>query len=493
MADWTEWLDQTREAVRETHAERQEFARKCNEELLAREPFGERVEEALWRFRALSVRAMEKGVFAYKGLDSFLHFSIVNAHDAAVDALACIYSGSGAPSAALLRRLYELTNLLTAGWLKPEELRLAMEEALARPYADDRYARLAEAGDLGAVMPSPNRVRKLAFGNSPEIREFEKVLKSFAHGGFASYFFYRSPNQQTDRLGRMIESSRDLARAAKDNTVMASAAAAQIASRLGFDMTFPHAYAVFRPDVVEAREDEAMRAFDECFPDAVDMIWSACVGVGSVNLELSDHIGSREHDPIRRQQLVLVDCLESAWLATELLFRGRLVASGTVTRRLFELSLEAQAWAQRPAMMTDRFDEPTGQFTTPSAAHLIRVLHGPKDSANQRRTYSTLCSIAHGGAQAEDFLLDGDWPRIRIQPAPAFMRRHHVWLLGTLISGVDALLGASLLIADQIDPEIGRNHGGHLTHFREAVKTIPGVNLVRHEEAEPEWDVMGAE
>ena len=144
-------------------------------------------------------------------------------------------------------------------------------------------------------------------------------------------------------------------------------------------------------------------------------------------------------------------------------------------------------------MMTDRFDEPTGQFTTPSAAHLIRVLHGPKDSMNQRRTYSTLCSTAHGGAQALEYLLDGDWPRFRIQPAPAFMKRHHVWLLGTLISGVHALLGASLVIAEGVHPDIARYHGGYLTNFHEAIKTIPGLNLVRHEEAEPEWDVTGAE
>lgn len=488
MTHWTEWLQHTRHVVREIQTERQEFARKHHEALIRQEPLGEDLEEALWRFRGLSVRAMEKGVFAYNDLDRFLQFSIVNTHDAAADALACIYSGAGAPSAALLRRLYELTNLLAAAWLKPRELRSAMEDALARPYTDDRYALLAGAGAVGAVMPSPNKVRELAFGDSPEIREFEGVLKSFAHGGFASYAFYLSPEQQADHLDHTIESSRNLARVAKNSTVMASAAAAQIAARLGFEMTYPHAYSVFTPEIVEAREDEAMRVFDECFPHAVDMIWSACVGIGSVTSELSEHIGSREHDPIRRQQLVLVDGLESAWLATELLFRGRLVASGTVTRRLFELSLEAQAWAQKPRMMTDRFNEPTGRFTSPSATHLIRLLHGPKDTKSQRRTYSTLCSIAHGGAQAVDFLLDGDWPRLRIQPAPAFMRRHHVWLLGTLISGVDALLGASLVVGGRVDPEIARNHGGYLTRFREAINTIPGLYLIRHEEAEPEND-----
>jgi len=488
MANWTDWLRHTGDAVREIQTERQEFARKHQEALIVQEPFGEDLEEALWRFRGLSVRAMEKGVFAYNDLDRFLQFSIVNAHDSAVEALACIYSGAGAPSAALVRRLYEVTNLLTAGWLKPKELRSAMQEALSRPYADDRHALLARAGALGAVMPSPNKVREMAFGDSPEIREFERVLKSFAHGGFASYVFYLSPQQQTDHLRRTIESSRDLARVAKASTIMASAAAAQVATRLSFEMTYPHAYGVFTPQIVDALEDHAMRAFDECFPRAVDMIWGACVGIGSVTSELSEHIGSRGNDPIRRQQLVLVDGLESAWLATELLFRGRLVAGGTVTRRLFEQSLEAQAWAQKPRMMTDRFSQSTGEFTSPSATHLIRVLHGPKDSTLQRQTYSTLCSIAHGGAQAEDFLLDGHWPRFRIQPAPAFMRRHHLWLLGTLISGVDALLGASLVIAERVDPDIARYHGGYLTNFREAIKTIPGLNLVRHEEAEPEDD-----
>lgn len=236
-------------------------------------------------------------------------------------------------------------------------------------------------------------------------------------------------------------------------------------------------YGMFRPDVVEARENDAMAEFDRAYPNAIDAIWSAGLGLGSLTGELAEKLGSREYDSEKRRLLVLVDGLESIWLAAELLFRGRLNGAATVLRRGFELSLEAQAWAQRPKAMEARFANPERAQSTPAATRLIRWLHGDKDAVLQRRTYSTLCSSAHGGEQASEYLVVGTPPALRIQPAPAFVQRHQTWLLGTLVSAEDALLGAGIVIGDQIGGDIGRNHAGHGSAFREWLGDIPDISI----------------
>jgi hypothetical protein len=81
-------------------------------------------------------------------------------------------------------------------------------------------------------------------------------------------------------------------------------------------------------------------------------------------------------------------------------------------------------------------------------------------------------------------LTDGDYPKLRIQPAPTFIESHHRWLTGTLFSATHALLGSALIIGDRIKPGILRNYGGHLDMFTETLAMFP--TLIRHEEAKPE-------
>ena len=97
-----------------------------------------------------------------------------------------------------------------------------------------------------------------------------------------------------------------------------------------------------------------MDAFEAAFPSATYAIWASCMGIRSIAVELADALGERSYDDLLRQFLVILDGVSTADYAFELLHRGRLIASATVTRRLFELSHEAQAWAEKPDWMEQR-------------------------------------------------------------------------------------------------------------------------------------------
>lgn len=219
--------------VQEVLKSRQGFARRQHSELNRELPFDDELEQALARLRGLAVRGVEKGVFAYSDFDHFLQFLIVDVHDSACDALATVYSGAGAPSGALLRRLYELTNLLIAAFEHPDELIALMRDALTSPYPDDRYAALASAGVLAAVMPSPPSIRRLIQDDEPDVLNFERTLNSIGHGGALSSIFYHSRTAASDRHEVILETSRELVTLVVSLVKVASAYASLVGQRLG--------------------------------------------------------------------------------------------------------------------------------------------------------------------------------------------------------------------------------------------------------------------
>ncbi len=426
---------------------------------------------ALFRLRGIAAEGVRVWLPGRQPqLDQFLELAIVDAHDATVDAKACIESGYGAPAIALLRRLYELTLLLVAGWENPDRLNQEMTRALQKPYTDDAHAELAAQGMLGAVMPSAAVLRDLGLGESEKLDDIETVIKSVSHGGLYAGGFYLS--EQGEQLLDRLKHADFFSKVAHASLGLSSVAAAMIGKRLGYELVYKDVEPIFGPESIQQRDDRATAMIDRVFPHALDMIWSANVGVGSISLSFGEAIGARPYDPLRRQALVLADAFETVWEATELFMRGRLAGSATLVRRLFELSLELQSWAQVPEAMEKRFNRNGGE-STPPATLLIRLIYGAKSAPLQRRTYSTLCSVAHGGAQAQAYLLALHPARgLVVTPAPTFALTHHRWLLGTLISSLDAVLGAGLILAGRIDSAILRGHGMHLDMFREAYQTL---------------------
>ena len=241
-------------------------SRNSTKAVLSAQPPSPEQEEAMWAMRGLAAQAIRRGPFGYGQLDSFLQLSIVNGHDAAVDVMACIVSGSGAPAGALLRRLYESTNILTAGWAEPDRLHAAMLEALSRPHTDDRYATAAADGMLGAVMPSPNEIRHIAFGDREGIADVEALLKSLGHGGGAASVFYVTEQPSENYVERIRPYSLQMLDMAWNCITMSRAAASQIAQRLNLPMTYEGVDEFFAPDVIENAENDAIRAFDLSFP-----------------------------------------------------------------------------------------------------------------------------------------------------------------------------------------------------------------------------------
>jgi len=424
-----------------------------------------------------------------KPLDRFLQLAIVDAHDATVDAIAGIGCGIGPPAVALLRRQYELMLLLTAGWMNPTGLEQLMKEALERPFTDDRYTAAASLGMLGAVMPKAWQLRDLgltAGRDAEEARLAESVesgLASFGHGGALAAAGYLASGRS--HLESMLEMAKAYDPLVTYTTALISASASRIAARFGYAQVYGLTDTVFGPDAVSKREAEAVRAFDDAFPLALDVLWATFLGLNSMNIELVQKLGAHGNNPERREVIVFMDGLETSWIAAEYLFRGHLSGAATLVRRVFELSLEAQAWLRKQNTMTIRFEREASRrdgrdCTLPSPTTMIRWLHGTESSALQRQTYSTLCSTAHGGVQAHEYLLQAERQSFMIKPAPHFVRRHHGWLLGTLISAVDALLGAALLIAARHDEGILRKHWGYHQFFRAAQKDIPGLTLIGH-------------
>ncbi|MDE3094979.1 MAG: hypothetical protein KGK07_03150 [Chloroflexota bacterium] len=470
--DWPGWLQDLKPDVDATHRDRMAFTQRFTERFGRERPAPESEVEAFYRLRGIAaeaVRVWSPG--RQPQLDQFLELAIVDAHDAAVDAMACIASGYGAPAIALLRRQYELTLLLVAGWENPERLATEMERALRKPYTDDAHAELAARGMFGAVMPSAAVLRDLGLGESSKLDDIEKVVKSVSHGGLYAGGFYLSANRER-LLDLRVEDAMQFSQVAHASVGLSSVSAAMIGKRLGYQLVYRDVEPIFGVEAVQQRDDHATSMIDNVFPQVLDMIWSANVGIGSISLSFGEAIGKRPYDLLRRQAMVIVDAFETVWEATELFMRGRLAGSATLIRRLFELSLELQSWAQVPDAMANRFKK-TGGESTPPTTVLIRLIHGAKSGPLQRRTYSTLCSAAHGGAQAQAYLLGLHPIRgIVVTPAPTFAYTHHRWLLGTLISALDAVLGAALIIAGRVDSDIGRSHALHLHMFRNAYHTL---------------------
>src|SRR5207248_196139 len=133
------------------------------------------------------------------------------------------------------------------------------------------------------------------------------------------------------------------------NTVALSAAAAsQIASRMGYRQIYGDTDLMFGAAVVDARENRCIKLFDSAFPDALDLLWCVYLGLNSLTFELTELDQRNLTDGQRREMVILTDGLETAWLATEYLFRGRITGAATLIRRAFELGLEAQAWVRKP-------------------------------------------------------------------------------------------------------------------------------------------------
>jgi len=487
--NWREVLHDLKPDAEALVEERTAFAIQHQKALLASLPRDELREDSLVRLRALAYEATTKWRIDAKPLDKFLQLAIVDAHDATVDAIAGIGCGVGPPAVALLRRQYELMLLLTAGWINPGGLEHLMKEALERPFADDRYAMPARLGMLGAVMPKPWQLRDMgltARRDPEEVRQAQLVesgLASFGHGGVLAAVGYLASGR--GHLENMLEMAKAYDALVTGTTALISASASRIAARLGYDQVYGFTDTVFGVDEIDKREAEAIRAFDKAFPFALDVLWATYLGFNSVNIELTQKLGAHGNSPERRQAIVFIDGLETAWIATEYLFRGHLCGAATLTRRVFELGLEAQAWLTRKNTMRKRFEkESLRQYdrdrTLPSPTSMIRWLHGVKSSALQRQTYSTLCSVAHGGIQAHEYLTEPERGAIVVKPAPHFAQRHHSWLLGTLISAVDALLGAALLIGGDQDKSIMKNYWGYHQFFRAAQQDIPGLTLFGH-------------
>ncbi len=432
---------------------------------------------ALWRLRAFASEAVARWPIADE-YERFQHLAIVDAHDAVVDAGAALLSGMGAPAVALLRRAYELSMLLTAIWHEPDRTLLDLRDALKSPRLHDNLAPLARAGAIGAVMPHLRDLRRRAgLENTEALDEVERGLTSVGHGGVLAAAFYAAGDPD-DPVEPRIAGACAYLEVHERTAALTSAAASMITERLGFEGTHRHAK-IFDFGEVEKREDEAMDAFEGTFPSATSAIWAACMGLRSLAVELGETLGNRPYDDLQRQYLVILDGVSTADFAFELLHRCRLVAAATATRRLFELSHEAQGWAERPDWMAERSRKAGGdilvRYRTPPTATMVDALYSEDVRALQRRTYSSLCSVAHGGLQAHEYLLRDP---LSPQPAPAFIYRHHRWLLGTLSSSLDQLLQSALIIASRVNEQIRVNHAGYESPLRGWLSDMPVLGLV---------------
>jgi hypothetical protein len=312
---------------------------------------------------------------------------------------------------------------------------------------------------------------------------------SIGHGGILAGSFYMAA-EDLDSLSGRAAASVAFSEFISRTVQVASAAAWQILARNGYSEDYTGADSIFEASRIEKLEDDVMMAFDRSFPGASESVWCTLLGFSSLGIELAERIGPRGYDPVRRRLTLTVDCYETGCLAIEMLWRGRLAGAGTVIRRLFELGLELQAWARFPGAMRERFERPAsenrpaGREATPSATALIRILHGKTDSALQRRTYSTLCSIAHGGIQSQAYLCyRTSGGEERVVPAPVFAANHHRWLLGTLISSLHAALGGALLFAEEVDSDIAAGHWGYHQLVDATAEFVPGMTLVWPDEA----------
>jgi hypothetical protein len=168
-----------------------------------------------------------------------------------------------------------------------------MDEALSHPHTDDRYVVAAANGMLGAIMPSPNEIRGIAFGHVDGVDDIEALLKSLGHGGGAASLFYLTEQPSDDYVKRTLPYSLEMLDIAWHCTAMSAAAAAQIAKRLDLPMTYEGADELFGPNVIEQAENAAMRNLT-CISLAIDMVWGACVG-SAVSLANSPNVWAAEN------------------------------------------------------------------------------------------------------------------------------------------------------------------------------------------------------
>ena len=170
----------------------------------------EEFNQNLWRLRNYAAEVAQSWKPGREDLDGYLELMVVDAHDAAIDALASLASGMGAPAVALIRRLYELGTILVAGWEDPVGLLNEMEKANKRQRQDDHYAAMAQKGVLGAAMPTTAHVRALSFTDDG-VESFERGLNSIGHGGILAAAFYVGSDRADDlrgidtRLGHSLE------------------------------------------------------------------------------------------------------------------------------------------------------------------------------------------------------------------------------------------------------------------------------------------------
>ena len=474
---WFESLIGLAPEIREFKSE--QLARVREQQALIAEavPFSDDYQVALWRLRAFASEAVARWP-VHGEYERFQMLALVDAHDAVVDSGAALVSGMGAPAAALLRRAWEMSLLLTAIWQDPAGTLADLRAALRDPRRHDNLAPLARVGAIGAVMPHPGRLRRRAgFETAASLDEVERVLKSAAHGGVFASAFYRTVDA-ADSEQPNVAAARAFLEVQERTATLTAGAASVIASRLGFEGTERYAE-MFDFSKIEQHEDAAMAAFEAAFPSATHAIWASCMGLGSIAFEIFEAIGERSYDDLLRQYLVILDGVTTADYAFELLHRGRLIASATVTRRLFELAHEAQGWAARPEWMQKRLrkagDDVFAKYATPPTASMIDILYSEPVRVLQRRTYSSLCSVAHGGLQAHAYLLTH---LSSPTPAPVFEYQHHVWLLGTLVSALDQLLKSALLIAKRVNEEIHTHHLGYEMTLSGWLRDMPILGLL---------------
>ncbi len=445
-----------------------------NRRILESVSLSEDYQIALWRLRCCAAEAIRRWPLG-DAFQSYQLLTIVDGHDAAVDAGALLLSGMGPPSIAILRRAYEVSVLLTALWNDPAATRSELNRALANPKQHDNHAFAARLGMLGAVLPHVRRLRRHAgLVGSEALNEVERGLADFGHGGQVAIAYYAG--DATLGESSRLEFARAFAEVLERITALCSAATSMIAQRLDFTLD-DRQPAVFEFARVTEREDKAMDAFEDAFPTARHVIWAVCMGLRSLAEDFGEALGTRQYDDLRRHHLLMLDGVGTADLAFEMLHRGRLSAAATATRRLFELAHEAEGWAGRVAEMAawTRPRGGTGGYKTPAATTMIDHLYSATVAALQRRTYSTLCSTAHGGLQAHAYLFDDGLQPI---PAPRFDPEGHRWLLGTLTSALSQLVQSSLILAGDVDKEIERRHRSFDALLSGWVADMPILGLV---------------
>lgn len=451
--------------VEKLRADALAHSQQANAALLVNGGLSSNHREALYRFRAhaSNVCAAWPGM----NIDPFVRFtllSVVDCHDAAVEAHAGLISGHGTAAICLLRRFYEATILLAAAWDSPNEFEAKLRVAGARGRRGDNYASWRDAGILGTALPGLEQLKPLLGASKGANQDLEQALASIGHGGFFSQGFYLTddptvaPNRDFEGEAAFVEVSERCA-------ALGAAAAQFVLQRNGFELTDEFVDAFFSEAAIEFREDSAMDRFGEEFSGALQVLWCATLGVVSLGHELAELAGNRPPDSLRRWVTVLIDGSNSAMSAIEMLHRGRLSGAATVTRRIFELGLELEAWARDEAWMHRQVQQAiaqgrsTAMSDTTLPGRLISRLHAPNVAEMQVRTYSILCSAAHAGAQAHEYLFSTRL--VAPTPAPMFSTRHTAWMVGTLCSALASLLGAGLQLAKKLSDEV---YAGHLAY-----------------------------